>query len=310
VPNGDFECGLAAWTTHVPDTAASVAVTSPGNTGSKAFQVTFQAPAVSPDHGLNARVISAAIRVTPGTTYLLSYATWFDNINAGLVGPWINDKTYRTVDSTDYGAGVWHVNQQAWTPDADVTSAVLKFDFVFGGNVNSIAKIDSVAFVPLASCDDAPGPGILPNGDFECGLGSWTVQTPDKAATTAVTATGAYMGYKAFEVDFTSPSVSTDHGVSARIFSKQVSVTPGKEYELDFYAYFSPGSAGFIGVMINNVAIMTRDAHDNPAQGIYYENKVRWTAPAGVTTASVKFEFIFSATSVNRLDAVTLNAVA
>jgi len=258
--------------------------------------------------GVSARVLSAPIPVTPGVTYLLSYATWFDNGNAGFIGLMINDKPYQTVDAGDFGWNSWHLNKFAWTAGPGETAAVVKFEFLFVGT--SVDRVDAVSFVALASCDDGPWPGILPNGDFECGIGSWSVDIPDPAATVAVKDTGGYITSKVLEVDFQSPAISPVLGVSATVTSKQLAVTPGVQYKLSFYAYFSPGSSGFIGVRINGNSGITVDAEDHYPVGVYHPIEVYWAAPPGVTTTTVLFDFLFgTSNSINRVDGVILAPV-
>jgi hypothetical protein len=308
--NGDFECSLAGWTPTRFDPAASGAVTSPGNTGFKSFEVTFKPPAVSPSQGTNFHIETDPFVVKPGTTYLLSYSTWFGNADAGFIGVMINGKPKRTVDARDFGANVWHGNELAWTAGPADKTVTVGFDFVFGNAPPSKDRIDSVKFVPLPSCDAAPWPGLLPNGGFDCGIGSWVVQVPDTAAKASVVNTGQYSGDGAFEVSFIAPRVSDDGGVSARITSKKIKVKPGTTYELSYFAYFSEGAQGFIGVMVNGVPIQTKDANDGgPPGGFYKEGKATWTAGPGVTSAAIRYEFIFSATSVNRLDNIVFKAV-
>jgi hypothetical protein len=308
VVNGDFECGLAPWTVQLPDPAATNKIASTANTGNQSFEINFKAPSVKDERGVSARLLTPPISVTPGVTYLLSYATWFDNLQAGFIGANINDVS-QTVDATDFGANSWHLNKLAWTAGAGVTTAVIKFEFIYTPSVSAIDRIDTVSLVALASCDDGPWPGLLPNGDFECGIGSWTTQVPDTAVSFAgVKASGGYISLKVFEVDFTAPAISPDPGllpdigVSARVFSKPLPVTPGVVYKLSFYAYFSTGSAGFIGVQIGDTHALRVDAA--PLFDIFKESSVLWTAPPGYNSASIKFEFLFSETSVLKIDGV------
>ena len=105
IPDGDFESGLGSWTVQVPDPSAATSLTSPGYTASYAFQVHFTAPATSPQLGVSARIIAPAITVSAGTTYQLTFATFFDNWNAGFVGVLVNDSvsvTGTTVDARDH----------------------------------------------------------------------------------------------------------------------------------------------------------------------------------------------------------------
>lgn len=301
---GDFECGLAPWSTQVPDPAATPTISSPGFMGNKAFEVDFHAPSVSKDQGASARLISPGISVRPGFNYKLTFATWFDNGNAGFTGVMVNNKPIYTIDANDFGFGHWHFNQLSWTPNGTEFSAIIKFEFVFE-ETTSIDKIDSVIFgVTSASCGSPVPVGILPDGEFECGLGTWTLQVPDTAVTASVTG-NAHIGNSAFEVDFHSPAVSPQQGVSARIISQTLQVNPGRSYYLQFYSFFDNPNAGFIGVQINGAAVYTVDARDKGSGG-WFSNDVIWVPAAGVTSATINFEFLFvsGTSSVDRIDSV------
>jgi hypothetical protein len=135
------------------------------------------------------------------------------------------------------------------------------------------------------------------------------VQVPDPAATADVKFRNGNIGSGAFEVDFQTPPVSPQQGVSARVISPVLPVTAGTSYYLQFYSFFDNLSAGFIGVMINGNPVYTVDATDKGA-GFYHVNDVIWVAPAGVTAANISFEFLFSPgqSSVDRIDSVVFQA--
>ncbi|KAH8666019.1 hypothetical protein BGZ60DRAFT_432182 [Tricladium varicosporioides] len=302
---GDFECGLSPWSTQLPDAAASARVLSPGFTGQKAFEADFNPPSVSKELGVSARLLGPAVPVTPGQTYKLTFATWFDIGSSGFIGIMINNKPYRTIDANDFGMGHWHFNQLSWTANVTEVSAAPKFEFLFG-ETKSVDKIDNVIFAPLpATCGPKPAAGILPDGEFECGLGSWTVQTPDSAATASVKSGNAFIGDKAFEVVFSPPPKTPQLGVSTRLISKKLEVTPGTTYLLQFYTFFDNGDAGFIGLQINDQPLYTIDARDK-GFGHYNLNEVIWKPADGVKSATIKFEFLFGSgpLSVDRIDSI------
>jgi hypothetical protein len=307
---GDFECGLPPWTTQVPDPAASVKISSPGFTGQKAVEADFTPPPQTPEFGTSARIISPAAPVAPGVTYKLTFATWFAPGSSGFTGIMINDIPYRTIDVFDFGPqGSWHFNQLGWTANATETSALIKFEFLYGGDSKSVFKVDDVVFTPLsATCNPNPPVGLLPDGEFECGLGSWTTEKPDPAATISIAtgASNANIGEKSFQVSFKPPPQNAPLGVSARLISKKFTVVPGAAYYLQFFNFFDNTSAGFIGVMINDVPVYTIDAKDRNTPGFYYSNDIVWTPAAGVKTATIKFEFLFgnAPASVDRIDSV------
>jgi hypothetical protein len=148
---GDFECGIAPWTSQVPDPAATVIVSSPGFTGNEALEVDFNPPSVTTEENISARIISPPIPVTPGTEYLLNWYTWFNNLDAGFIGVIINDVSLWTVDARDHGdvAATWNDNQFSWTAGAGVTSATIQFEFDFipsSDSINSVDKIDDITF--------------------------------------------------------------------------------------------------------------------------------------------------------------------
>lgn len=132
---------------------------------------------------------------------------------------------------------------------------------------------------------------------------------PDPAAIAAVTTNGPNTGLKSFEVDFHAPAVSPELGVSARITSQTVPVTPGVPYSLEFYTFFDNLDAGFIGVMFNGVPVRTVDARDN-GWGAWHVNQQTWTPASGVTTAAITFEFLFVSTvsSVDKIDSIVFKA--
>ncbi|KAJ9144341.1 hypothetical protein NKR19_g6519 [Coniochaeta hoffmannii] len=145
VANGDFECGIASWTPQVPDTAAAWKISSPGATGSSAFEADLlQAPA-TPELGVSVRVTSASFAVTPGVEYTLTFNSWFDDIQSGFIGVMANEVPIYTVDAADMGAGAWHLNTVSYIPT--VATLNLRFEFLFGNqHAPGVQKVDTVVF--------------------------------------------------------------------------------------------------------------------------------------------------------------------
>jgi hypothetical protein len=147
VPNGDFECGIASWTPAVPDTAAAWKISSPGATGSSAFEADLLRAPETPELGVSVRVTSATVAVTPGVPYTLTFNSWFDDLLSGFIGVMVNDSPIYTVDATDKGAGAWHLNTVSYTPTTSTVN--IRFEFLYGAqHVPSVQKIDTVVFAP------------------------------------------------------------------------------------------------------------------------------------------------------------------
>ena len=145
VPNGDFECGITSWTPQVPDTAASWKISSPGATGTSAFEADLLAAPATPELGVSVRVTSASFAVVPGAEYTLTFNSWFDDLQSGFIGVMVNGEPIYTVDATDKGAGAWHLNIVSYTPS--VASINLRFEFLFGSqHAPGVQKVDSVVF--------------------------------------------------------------------------------------------------------------------------------------------------------------------
>lgn len=153
--NGGFECGLLYWDLEIPAYSYAEAYVSSGpepgidfDTGTKALKVIFPSSAVSPEGGVSARITSRSVPVVPGTSYLLKFSTFFDNLDAGFVGVMFNGVPVRTVDARDNGWGIFHANNLTWTPNAGVTTATVRFEFLFNPGVGSVDRLDSVIFGP------------------------------------------------------------------------------------------------------------------------------------------------------------------
>ncbi|KAI0874980.1 hypothetical protein GGS24DRAFT_500322 [Hypoxylon argillaceum] len=159
--------------------------------------------------------------------------------------------------------------------------------------------------LPPATCPAPTAPNVIANGDFECGFAPWTVQIPDPAANYYI-GTPGYLGNFSFQVHFTPPAISTEYGVSARIITAPATVQPNVPYQLVFWTWFDNGDAGFIGVMINDVAVYTIDARDHGYGGPFTSNIVNYTPTND--TVTIKFEFLFgNVASWDRIDSVTFS---
>lgn len=157
------------------------------------------------------------------------------------------------------------------------------------------------ACLGTALCDasqHASGSSVR-NGDFECGLTPWIVNTTNRGSSSI--SGPAYSGSNSFgfttnqaTADFYPPSVQ-----------QNVTVTPGRQYTLSFATWFSDADAGFTGVMLNHQAVFTDDAGDTSCCKVWKPRSITYTP----TTASlaIRFEFLASAgTHTFRLDKIAL----
>ncbi|KAH8912959.1 hypothetical protein BR93DRAFT_984455 [Coniochaeta sp. PMI_546] len=148
-----------------------------------------------------------------------------------------------------------------------------------------------------------PTVGVVPNGDFECGITSWTPDVPDLAATWKLSSPGA-TGNFAFEADLLQAPANPEAGVSVRVTSATFTVTPGVPYTLTFNSWFDNLLSGFIGVVVNGSPIYTVDATDKGA-GAWHLNTVSYTPTT--STVTIRFEFLFGTQhepSVQKVDTV------
>ncbi|KAK4174293.1 hypothetical protein QBC36DRAFT_333920 [Triangularia setosa] len=312
---GDFECGLTPWTAQVfaPFTSIyGVSVNTPGFTNANSFRTQFLGTPNCATTCTYARLTSPLFPVTPGVKYKYTFATWFDGVSRGFVGTKINDRTGRTVDAVDYPVSKWRLHHVPFQANATENQVSVFLEWL---NVES--KLDSITFAPLtAYCGNTPPVGMLPDGEFECGIGAWTQQKPDLAATAGVvnlTADSLYtnsfpMGDYAWRVvsPATPNPANQELHVSARIISGAMSVTPGKKYLVYFTSFFSSRTVGSVGVMINNSPIYTRNPNDS-VQGtptFFSPNHIIWTATPGVTSASVKIEALMFGAGTIAIDSV------
>jgi len=310
---GDFECdGISPWSSSTVDSGFAIAAQTPGLTGKKSVQGQFVGNSQCKNTCSAGRIVYNPVAVTPGAAYKVTYATWVDRTTTGFIGFMINGNGQRTIDVYDYPANQWNHIQHPWISPAGTTSAQVIFEWY-----GPAGRIDTITFAPLSAyCGPNPPVGIMPDGEFECGLGGWTQQVPDPGCVAGVASTagliptgqgiGAFGAYAWQASSATTPNPQNQElGVSARLISPSVAVTPGKRYLLAFTAYFSAMNIGFLGVKINGNAIMTRDPADS-GQNIkwFASNQVFWTAPAGVTTATVTFEAVQSAAGLMAVDGV------
>ncbi|KAJ7862543.1 hypothetical protein B0H13DRAFT_1886577 [Mycena leptocephala] len=177
-------------------------------------------------------------------------------------------------------------------------SSILFIGFFCAG-VLATPSSTSTATACIASVTPS---NLIDNGDFECGLSSWTVDIPDTSARAFIGAPGNTLSH-AFEVDLVRASNHTEFGVSARITSDPIPVTFGHNYTLRYWTFFNGPDNGFVGLMINNKPYKTTDARDL-GWGAFHFNEFNWTATA--PAAEIRFEFLFGpAGSVDTIDTIT-----
>lgn len=142
--NGDFECGsLYPWRALVTK-GTTYALTSPGFTGSFAFEVDQNAPLDGV--GIGEAILAQLFYITPGTQYVLTFDTFFNVANGGFIGVKFNGAPQYTVDAGDKpGPGVWNSNTISFT--ATTGQYLLEFEFLFGTS-SVVAKIDNVVLSP------------------------------------------------------------------------------------------------------------------------------------------------------------------
>jgi hypothetical protein len=145
VPNGDFECGLLDWTLQVPDSSARTSISVESHTWSYAFEVDLLQPAKTTELGVSARIISKPVPVEDGTGYELRFWTYFDGPDNGFIGVTINGGFGYAVDARDKGWGAWHENIVNYK--ADSSTAIIKFEFLFGMAVKGIDRLDTITLV-------------------------------------------------------------------------------------------------------------------------------------------------------------------
>ena len=305
---GDFECGTPApWGLQISDPSAiNGTVDQPGLTGNWAVDVEF----VNLEAGEDATLTSPTVAVQPSTAYKLTWGAYIDtDVDGGYQSASVNNLIIVTIGQSQYISQEWAYIQIPWTSLSTDTSAQVTFEWGswLGGRLDTVVLSEITAW-----CGSDPPLGLLPDGEFECGLGAWTMQVPDPACEAGVgsnaAATSGWLGEYAWVVNEPQAPVSsnTQGGVSARIVSPPLPVVPGETYMLSFVTYFSSDYIGFIGVVINNEGVYTRDPADKPQNGptVFSPNGVFWTAGAGVTNATVSIEALFALAGTMMVDGV------
>jgi len=210
VVNGDFEAGLANWTSN---SGTKEIVTNDVHGGANALKLT------APGQWGSA-ALSKAITVIPGETYVIKWwskhVSGSDVFNLYIVGEY--DKNSTTGKNWMSATTGWV--EHTWTIKPTSDAIQLKFSTEVAGNASSIL-IDDVV------CYKKPP---VENGDFELGnTTGWTVYNGS-----AVTAAAAHTG---------------NYGLHAKgngwngIAYQDIPVTNGKSYEFSFWYYIN--NAGF-----------------------------------------------------------------
>ena len=103
----------------------------------------------------------------------------------------------------------------------------------------------------------------------------------------------------AYEFDQTGATYSSTNPASV---SQNLAVTVGQAYLLTFRTYFDrcTQSEGFVGVILNNVAVYTVDACDF-GSGVYENNTVTFTATVSLLTLQFQF-LVGEPTAVVKID--------
>ncbi|WYZ35735.1 hypothetical protein EsH8_X_000382 [Colletotrichum jinshuiense] len=143
--NGDFECGIAPWTLELPDPDVSTGITSASaNSGLHSFEARLLRDRPEQVPPLVTRLKSPTVPVQGNVPGKLTFAVWFDNMDAGFVGVMINGLPVSTTDARDgAGWGVWKPVSVDYTPSSDTLQ--ITFDFLYAG-VASVVRIDSIVF--------------------------------------------------------------------------------------------------------------------------------------------------------------------
>jgi hypothetical protein len=219
-----------------------------------------------------------------------------DGLTSGFVGLMMNGGGVNTIDVGDYATSQWNFIQLHWPAPPDLTTTDMVLEWY-----GPAARLDAITFAPISAyCGAAPPIGIMPDGEFECGMGGWTQQVPDTTCTAGVALTDGYTniyGQHAWWASTPGPDPAQQQsGVSARLVSPAVPVTPGKSYMVAYTVYFNAYNVGFLGITINGAPVATRHPNDREqGTGWFASAQCFWVAPPGVTTATVAFEAAFAA---------------
>jgi hypothetical protein len=131
------------------------------------------------------------------------------------------------------------------------------------------------------------GRNLFPDGDFERGI--HTLSGGNYSAAYTTDRVGVIRGTKALFIDGTGTDMYVYLGT-------RVSVTPGKEYRISFYAASAtggviPGSSSYLR-MLNSSGALVDHSHlpmDNLGVGSWKRQVVAWTCPPGVTQIEPRF---------------------
>ena len=157
--DGEFECGLGAWTQTISAGTGIAAGpagaedddTSDPASGQWAWKATLAEDA-DPVTGW-ARIESAAMQVTPGRTYMLAFTTWFDRTDIGFLAASIGGSTVHMRGPGDAAQGTprWFApNQVFWTAPVGVTETRVVLEAVLARRGAAMA-VASVVFVEVAT---------------------------------------------------------------------------------------------------------------------------------------------------------------
>ena len=227
--------------------------------------------------------------------------------SSGFVGCLINGRGGLTIDALDYPQSVWHFSQTPWASLSTESAAQIEFDFY-----GPAARLDSITFAPASAyCGSNPPIGILPDGEFECGLGAWSQNVNDPACVAGVAATPASYGngpFGQYAWSVSSTNAAYFGQISASIATPSLPVTGGATYLLDLASYATTTGIGKFLVYVNTDLVLTVQA--TPATvNYFFTQQAFWTAPAGAVNAVVKIEASFINGGTMWIDAVVFAKV-
>lgn len=125
---------------------ATYAITSPGKSGSFAFEVDWKGHFDGVILGQGR--LSQLIDLTAGTQYVLTFDTHFDNRLGGFIIVYINGQGTYTVDArAGSGPGSWIPHNIAFQATTTPSEYLIEFAFAFG-SANAVAKIDNIFLTP------------------------------------------------------------------------------------------------------------------------------------------------------------------
>ncbi len=283
---GDFECGTPdPFAVQIRYSSFVTSVDSPGFTGKYAFTTRYNGSSTcGVNTCTNARIVGPALPVTPGVDYKLTFATFFASGGAGgFIGLPLDDRG-PTIDAFDFPQDQWHLTQWPWDARAGETSLQVIFEWL-----GPASRLDSITFAPVSAyCGPSPPQGIMPDGEFECGLGAWSQQvqsavvTAGVASTTAINTGAGAIGQFAWQA-----TASAAVGLGALLVSPAVAVVPGVTYIVAFRIYFASAGVGSVAVLVNGVSLFTASTNNDPGYFIPYQ--FFWRASSTTATATVTF---------------------